>query len=282
MDEKLKTKLLVLVIILEIFAIGYLFIPESFRIESQAKLFINPPKIVFSFNQPIIRSSLEGDFQINPPVGGSFSWSDHNRQVVFKPYYLAYDEDYIVSVKSVRSYVLTELKEKSIKFKVEAPSSLNLANLAAISPIKLPISEKNVFTKPDGEAVIIEKPKTEGKYIDVDISDQIMTLYDEGIIKGVYEVSTGRYNMPTPLGTFEVLKKEENHWSKTYQLYMPFSLEFTTGFYIHELPYWPSGYREGLDHLGQRVSHGCIRLGIGAAKEVYDFAEIETPVIVHQ
>jgi len=52
--------------------------------------------------------------------------------------------------------------------------------------------------------------------------------------------------------------------------------------YIHELPYWPNGYREGENHLGVKVSHGCVRLGIGPAKYVFDWAEIGTPVYVHK
>jgi len=310
MEISAKTKILLTVIFLEIAAIGYFcFYPKSFKVKSNVKLFINPHKIVFYFNQPIIRSSFEENFQIEPAVEGSFDWSNRNRQVVFKPYYLTYGEEYIVSAKKIRGYLLTELEEKTVKFKIEPPSSLNLANLMAISPVKLPISEKNVFTKPDGETVVITPPRTKEvivpveaseeatiidqppvmqevivkeKYIDVDISDQIMTLYQDGEINSVYEVSTGRYSMPTPLGEFKIFSKEENHWSNTYKLYMPFSMQFLSGFYIHELPYWPSGYREGVDHLGTRVSHGCIRLGIGAAKEVYNFADIGTPVVIHQ
>ena len=52
-------------------------------------------------------------------------------------------------------------------------------------------------------------------------------------------------------------------------------------FGIHELPEWPSGYKEGASHLGSPVSHGCVRLGVGPSKRVYDFAEVGTPVIVH-
>ena len=47
------------------------------------------------------------------------------------------------------------------------------------------------------------------------------------------------------------------------------------------LPYWPSGYREGTNHLGIPVSHGCVRLGIGPAKTLYDWAEIGTTVAIY-
>ena len=63
---------------------------------------------------------------------------------------------------------------------------------------------------------------------------------------------------------------------------MPYSLRFYNGYYIHELPYWPGGYREGEEHLGIPVSHGCVRVGMGAAQNVYNFADIGTLVIIHK
>jgi len=59
-------------------------------------------------------------------------------------------------------------------------------------------------------------------------------------------------------------------------------LNFYNGYFIHELPYWPGGYREGENHLGIPVSHGCVRLGIGAAAKVYQFAAIGTKVVIHK
>jgi lipoprotein-anchoring transpeptidase ErfK/SrfK len=49
---------------------------------------------------------------------------------------------------------------------------------------------------------------------------------------------------------------------------------------IHELPEWPNGYKEGAAHIGTPVSHGCIRLGVEAAKIVYDWADVGTKVII--
>jgi lipoprotein-anchoring transpeptidase ErfK/SrfK len=33
--------------------------------------------------------------------------------------------------------------------------------------------------------------------------------------------------------------------------------------------------------LGIPVSHGCVRLGIGPAKQVYEWTEVGTPVIIY-
>ena len=64
---------------------------------------------------------------------------------------------------------------------------------------------------------------------------------------------------------------------------MPYWMAITaTGKYgIHELPVWPNGYREGEDHLGRPVSHGCIRLGLDSAKFMYEWSNIGTPIFIY-
>jgi lipoprotein-anchoring transpeptidase ErfK/SrfK len=64
---------------------------------------------------------------------------------------------------------------------------------------------------------------------------------------------------------------------------MPYWMAIVPGgkFGIHELPEWPGGYKEGANHLGTPVSHGCVRLGVGPAQTVYNWADIGTPVVVH-
>lgn len=125
--------------------------------------------------------------------------------------------------------------------------------------------------------------RTEGKYIDVDIARQMMVLFENGKPLDSYLVSSGKRGMDTPKGEFSVENKAPRPWSKTYGLYMPYWMAFTgDGKYgIHELPEWPSGYKEGADHLGHPVSHGCIRLGIASARRVYEWADVGTPIIIH-
>lgn len=120
------------------------------------------------------------------------------------------------------------------------------------------------------------------KLIDVDISEQMLRYYQYGKLIGTSRVSTGRMGMPTPLGEFKIWQKTPRAYSKKYGLYMPWWMSFKPGYGIHELPEWPSGYKEGVNHLGVRVSHGCIRLGIGPAKKLYDFAPIGTAVMIHE
>jgi hypothetical protein len=97
-------------------------------------------------------------------------------------------------------------------------------------------------------------------------------------------VSTGLPKTPTPVGTFKILTKIPRAWSRSASLWMPYWMEFSgRGHGIHELPEWPGGKKEGANHLGHLASHGCVRLGIGPAKQIYDWATIGTPVeIVRQ
>lgn len=117
--------------------------------------------------------------------------------------------------------------------------------------------------------------------IEVNLTKQQLTYLVAGQPWKKFIISSGKASMPTPTGTFKILNKVKKAWSKSYGLWMPYWLGLNHGeFGLHELPVWPSGYREGEDHLGKPVSHGCIRLGIGAAQYIYDRVATGTEVII--
>jgi lipoprotein-anchoring transpeptidase ErfK/SrfK len=120
-----------------------------------------------------------------------------------------------------------------------------------------------------------------GRYIEVNLSQQIMYLIEGNNQIGSYTVSTGAWDTPTPIGTLTINSKDAMAWSSKYGLYMPYWNDIGGGYGIHELPEWPGGYKEGEAHLGIPVSHGCIRLGVGSAEFVYNWASIGTPVVIH-
>lgn len=278
--KRLNQILLTIIILKIIIFSGIMLCPKFFPLKVSAKFNYHPVyQIVFRFNQPVVKSSFERNFKTEPKVNGNFIWQDFNRQVIFQPAYLQYQTPYVASVQSVKSIFLAGAEKTSVNFELIPPSSFILTSL---TPQNLPLSQ-SFFVKPNGEKIAVAPPQTsKGKYLDIDVSDQILAVYQDGKIQNVYEVSTGQINMPTPLGEFKITKKEPNRWSTTYKLYMPFALRFLPGYYIHELPYWPGGFREGTAHLGTRVSHGCVRLGIGPAQAVYNFAEIGTSLIIRE
>jgi len=121
------------------------------------------------------------------------------------------------------------------------------------------------------------------KWIDVALDDQKLSYNLGPKTLGVFTVSTGKPGYETPIGTYHVNDKIDRAWSASAKLWMPYWMPFIGGLYgIHELPEWPNGAKEGEAHLGTPVSHGCIRLGVGAAEELYRWADIGTEVVIHQ
>lgn len=119
------------------------------------------------------------------------------------------------------------------------------------------------------------------KKIIIRLNSQTLEMIEGETNLGSYKISSGRRGMETPTGNFSILSKTPRAYSKTYGLYMPYWMAFTTrGHGIHELPEWPGGLKEGENHLGTPVSHGCVRLGVGPAKILYEWAEIGTPVLI--
>lgn len=126
-----------------------------------------------------------------------------------------------------------------------------------------------------------QEPKKLTKQIVIDLKKQELYQQVNGITIRTHTVSTGKPSMATPRGTYIIGNKTIRAWSRTYGLWMPYWLGLKgTRMGIHELPEWPNGYKEGANHLGTPVSHGCIRLGVTAAEIVYNWAEVGTPVIV--
>lgn len=125
------------------------------------------------------------------------------------------------------------------------------------------------------------RAKKAKKSIRVRLSKQKLSRFLGKTRLDTLTISSGRWNLPTPTGSFRIINKHPRAWSKQYGLYMPYWMGFAGGaFGIHELPEWPNGYKEGASHLGTPVSHGCIRLGVGDAKRVYSWTPTGTDLII--
>ena len=233
----------------------------SFKIESPKTkdVYFNEAKkeIVMTFTKQVDEKRFFENFKSTPSLKGKLTLDDSQTNAVFKAN----------NIKVGTSYKV-EILGKSLKFKIEPPPE----------PKPTPKPTPKLTPKPEPQP----KLASGEKLIDIDISEQKLRLYQGGKTIAEYTTSTGKSGMPTPTGEFKILSKENNHWSAAYSLYMPYSMRFYKGYYIHELPYWPGGYREGEDHLGIPVSHGCVRVGVGSAEKVYNFADIGTKLTIHQ
>ena len=104
--------------------------------------------------------------------------------------------------------------------------------------------------------------------------EQKLYYFLNDVRMGQFKISSGKYSMQTPKGNFKIDNKALRAWSK-YGLWMPYWMSLKNGYFgIHELPEWPNGTKEGENHLGIPVSHGCVRLGVGPAKFLYDWRRL--------
>lgn len=137
-------------------------------------------------------------------------------------------------------------------------------------------------------------PNTDGslahKYIEVDISQQKLYTFANGALVKTYRVSTGK-DYPTPTGSFEILNKSGLGFSTIYNVWMPWWMGFAYSnqlhayFGIHELPYAETNgnkIQRPRDFIGTPNTGGCVALDVGEAKEVYQFADVGTKVVIYQ
>lgn len=124
-------------------------------------------------------------------------------------------------------------------------------------------------------------PKSE-KHILIDVSEQRLFAYQNGLLTNSFYISSGLYSSPTPQGNFDVLAKKEwvdYTWSygegnpNNYSLGLtPWNLMFQPHFYIHSAP-WHSNY-------GNRMSHGCVNASTENAEWIFQWADVGIPVDV--
>jgi len=100
----------------------------------------------------------------------------------------------------------------------------------------------------------------------VDISDQKMRVYINGIPRHSWKVSTGRSGYRTPVGSYNPTRTHKMWHSRTYNMSpMPYSVFFHRGYAVH-------GTNQ-VKRLGRPASHGCVRLHTKNAKRLYSLVK---------
>jgi tetratricopeptide (TPR) repeat protein len=123
------------------------------------------------------------------------------------------------------------------------------------------------------------------KRIEIDISKQWFYAWQGDTLVYSFVTSTGLSGRDTATGHYRVLDKIPMAYSSVWRLKMPYWL----GIYyvgniengIHALPIRPDGSVMWGGLLGQKASYGCIILSTEAARIIYNWADIGTPVDIH-
>ena len=105
----------------------------------------------------------------------------------------------------------------------------------------------------------------------VDLSRQVAIVYRNGVAIGMTTVSTGKKGHETPTGVFTILQKNAKHKSNLYNnAPMPYMQRLTwDGVALHagKLPGYPQ-------------SHGCVRMPMAFAEQLFKSTEMGGTVVV--
>ncbi len=122
----------------------------------------------------------------------------------------------------------------------------------------------------------ISSAPTDGKWIDLDLSDQRLVAYVGTVPVYAVRVSTGMSRYPTITGEFHIYRK------------LPFTTMAGPGYYLTNVPwtmYYDGSYAiHGTywhNNFGHPMSHGCVNLPTPDAKWLFDWAPEGTLVVIH-
>ena len=98
--------------------------------------------------------------------------------------------------------------------------------------------------------------------VHISTRSQTMDVYVDGMHYYTWAVSTGRGGYRTPRGVYRARRLERVWYSSKYDdAPMPYSIFFSGGYAIHGTPH--------TRYLGRPVSHGCVHLAPGHARELF-------------
>lgn len=118
--------------------------------------------------------------------------------------------------------------------------------------------------------------RADERWIDVDLSRQMVFAYNGYQLVNQFVVSTGTWQYPTVTGTFSiyVMYRYADMAGPGYYLPdVPYVMYFYKGYGLHGT-YWH-------DNFGTPMSHGCVNLRTEDAKWVFGWANVGTIVHVH-
>jgi hypothetical protein len=114
------------------------------------------------------------------------------------------------------------------------------------------------------------------RWIDVDLSEQMVYAYEGDTVVASFLVSTGTWQHPTVTGQFHIYVKYEytDMIGPSYYLpNVPYTMYFYSGYGLHGT-YWHSNF-------GTPMSHGCINLSIPDSEWLFYWADVGTLVNIH-
>ena len=118
-----------------------------------------------------------------------------------------------------------------------------------------------------GKGAFEPRHNENGRYVEVDLSRQVMSLIQGGKAVHTFHVSTGANATPTVRGKFRFYMKQAGYNAKR----MYFSVYFIRGYATHGFASVPN----------YNASHGCVRNPIPFSRFIYNWIRIGDPIYVY-
>ena len=136
------------------------------------------------------------------------------------------------------------------------------------------------FPSPTWVPTLLPTPSSLGvegeRWIDVNLTHQLLIAYEGTIPVRWVRVSTGLPNYPTVVGQFRIYVKYRSTLMTGDDYYLPnvpYTMYYYKGFGLHGT-YWHNNF-------GYPMSHGCVNLPTAEAEWLFSFADVGTPVNIH-
>ncbi len=177
-------------------------------------------------------------------------------------------------------------KDKKVRM---APVGEDLAKrrkleTAPVAQGDLPAYAEAFFAPPptpkasDGERRQIPLDPQAERWLEVDLSDQVLTTWQGDVAVLESSVSTGKAGFETPPGSYQILSKLESEdmegviGGEYYNVPdVPWTMYFTDGGHALHGTYWHANF-------GMPMSHGCVNLPMDVAAWLFDWAPVGTRV----
>lgn len=161
------------------------------------------------------------------------------------------------------------------------------------SPTATPVPTETPLPSPTATAVVVETPAPTAvpaagaahrpadlvpgeKWIEVNLTLQLVTAWEDTVPVMTFSASTGLANTPTVVGQYRIYQKlvSTRMVGPGYDLpNVPHTMYFYAGYALHGA-YWHNNF-------GQPMSHGCVNLSPENAERLFAWADPVVPAGVH-
>jgi lipoprotein-anchoring transpeptidase ErfK/SrfK len=168
-------------------------------------------------------------------------------------------------------------------------ATMHIPKPAAPSPQSMPAAAQTLVPTPEVPALPEETPIAEvdpsndgslfpddGRWIDVNLSEQQIYAYEGNTLVNTFIVSTGLPDTPTVTGEYRIYVKvplQDMSGPGYYLTDVPWVMFFYEDYGFHGI-YWHNNF-------GTPMSRGCVNLSVDDAAWLYNWASVGTPVSVH-